>query len=179
MKKKYYTIKYPFDKSVFDKKFIARTIPLNPMARLKQSNDSKIKNGRIFWGELVNDRFQIYTTLHMWDAISDPCLLFKRIPALFSFSRIYGIVHESEGQLVVDCTTDKMELAKLVALFVLFMYSVAILSCIGGLIMDGFDLGKLLTLIMAPFMIIPSFFTLRHHQGEENALIKFMEDLSD
>lgn len=48
LKKKYYTIQYPFEKSVFDQKFIARTIPFQIMARINLSYDSKIMNGRIF-----------------------------------------------------------------------------------------------------------------------------------
>ena len=179
LKKKYYTIQYPFEKSVFDQKFIARTIPFQIMARINLSYDSKIMNGRKFFGELVNDRFQIYTCPDMFDAALTPWLLIQRMSALFSFSRIYGIVHESDGQLVVECTTDKMELAKLIAVLAVFMSTVTVLGCGIGFGIEGFDFGKLLALIMVPFMAIPSFFALRHHQGEEDALIKFMEDLEN
>lgn len=178
MKKRYYTIKYPFDKSVFKQKFTARTIPLNSMARVGQPYGNKTKDGRLFFGEFVNDWFQIYTRPDMWDAILKPSLFIKRMPALVSYSRIYGIIHENDGQLVVDCTTDKMELAMLVAIGGIFMCGVAILACGISFLVEGFDFKKMIALILVSLLIaVPDFFMLRHHQGEEDALIKFMEDL--
>ncbi|MDE7205811.1 MAG: hypothetical protein K2N90_01370 [Lachnospiraceae bacterium] len=76
MKAKYYTIQYPFEKLVFDQKYIARTVPFQIIVQINLSYDSKITNGRIFFGELVNDRFQVYTRPNMCDAALTPWRLF-------------------------------------------------------------------------------------------------------
>lgn len=177
MKNTRYRKIYPFEKSVFVEKFIARTVPSGIVEGLKRPYDRKLE-GRVFMGEIRENHFRIVTSPEIWDILKHPWGM-RKVPVWKNPSCVYGVFYEYNGDTVVDYTVDILEGSKFISLSSIIM---SCLGTVGGIIsiyMEGFHIQILLAFVIFLLMFVSSISALQIHQSEHDALIKFMEDMKN
>jgi len=167
MKKYSYRKEYPFCKSVFIEKFIAKTVPSGIKEGLKTPYGRKLED-RVFIGEIRKDYFRIVTYPDIYRHS------FWKNPAC-----IYGIFYECDGNMVVDYTVDILEASKFISVSGILTSSFGTLAGIISVHMEGFHIKMLLAFAIFLLMFIRSISTLQVHQSEQDALLEFMEDMEN
>ena len=177
MKNSLYRKTYPFEKSVFVEKFIARTVPSGIIKGLKHPYGRKLE-GRVFIGEIRKDYFRIVTSPDIWDIIKHPWGI-RKVPIWKNPSCVQGIFYEYDGNTVVDYTVDILEGSKFISVSGIIMSCLGTVAGIISMFMEGFHINILLAFVIFILMFISSISALQVHQSEHDALIKFMEDLKN
>lgn len=178
MKDEYYRKTYPFEKSVFVEKFIARTIPFDERKSSSMLSVRKLE-GRMFVGEIRGNNLKVATCPDMWDAIRHPWAGIGKVPVWRNLSCIYGSIQEYGGQTTVEGTIGIMKTSRFISKQGIIIGCIGVWVCITDVYTEGFHLGALLGLVIIILHIVGSILALQHHQSEHNALIQFMNELED
>lgn len=94
---------YPFERAVFEQKFIARTVPFHERIGSLKPLGRKLE-GRVFKGEIKGNKFEMCTYPDIWHFTTLPRI--KKIPVWMNQSCLYGDIQESDGQTIVNCIID-------------------------------------------------------------------------
>ena len=167
---------YPFDKTVFKEKFINRTVPFHERIGSLKPLGRKLE-GRVFIGKIKGEQFKILTFpdmyhLNIWPGI-------RKIPVWRNPSCIYGSIQELDGQTIVNCIIDLSTPHKIYFYKSIVIDCLAIMFVILVMLVEGFQPGVLIVIGICVLNAISSTSALQPHQSENEALIKFMEDLEN
>lgn len=175
---KRYQITYPFEKSVFAKKLMEQTVPVDIRERMKRPLGRKLE-GRVFTSEVGTDHFRIVTYPDQWEFAKHPLGIIFETPVWINPSCVYGIFHECDGHTVVDCTIDIYIGSKMMSVFGIIFGGLGVLLCGISVLMEGFTWNILLGSGILAFLMFRSALALQPHQSEHEVLVKFMEELQN
>lgn len=178
MNGKRYRITYPFEKSVFARKMMERTVPVDFRERMKRPLGRKLE-GRVFLSEVGTDHFRVVTYPDQWEPFKRPFGIIREVPVWINPSCVYGIFYECDGHTVVDCTIDIYIGSKMMSVFGIAFGGLGALIGILGSIADGFTPMALLGIGVFAMLLVCSILALQPHQSEHEVLIKFMENLKN
>ena len=176
MKDIYYRKIYPFDKTVFEEKFNDRTVPFHERIGSLKPLGRKLE-GRVFKGEIKGNKFEMCTYPDIWHFTTLPRI--KKIPVWMNPSCLYGDIQESDGQTIVNCIIDLSTPHKISFYNSIVIDCLAIMFVILVMLVEGFQPGGLIGISICVLNAISSTSALQPHQSENEALIKFMEDLEN
>lgn len=167
---------YQISKTDFKSRFLNRTVRPAYITKFKVVWSKDVRK-RIFFGELENCKFDLYSypdLLGPWFSI--PWFFPWRGMSMWAAPvHVYGTIYGTEGEAIIDCYIKKPAATKCIAIFGFIMLSVPlgfIQLWIWNFGMDGIII--LFTLLFLLSLIIASLYIPK---SEIDVLIKFLDDL--
>lgn len=169
---------YPFGKSVFNQKFLEKTILPKYADKLKTAYSDKGKD-RVFFGTLKANQFTVYTYPDMGPSLLNPKLFIRNIFILAAPSCIYGSIIEYEGQTIAEYSIDKTEGVRAAQIFGIIICCISIFMGIIDAFYSGIKPRTIAAFFIIMLVLIVLFRIMLIPQQEESALQKFMENLGE
>lgn len=166
---------YPFEIDILKKELINKTISPNYINKIKTAYKSG--NERVFFGTLKENQFKVYTYPDMSKSFLNPVLFLKRIFIFAAPSCIYGYISECNKQTRIEYTIDKTEAVHIFKMFGIIMCGLMGFMCIIDAFYSGIKVQTFISLGLIFLVIVMLYLLMKIPQSEEDALLKFLEDL--
>ena len=174
----YYSKMYNYRKSDFEKNFINKVISPSVISRVKTAY-RRWENNRVFFGEIKNNRFKVYTYPDYGPSFINPILFFKNALVFIAPVYISGRVEEVNGKIDVKYKFSKSDMVYIIAiiwvLMCLLFFSIAIIS----VVLNGINATNIVIFTLS--IIVPSILLLRMiiiPRTEKEALQNLLDSLA-